>query len=371
MLAALIVAKYLGLSLAAASSIWATVNELTVTANGRKHLTAAGRVSIMLTIIGLVISIISEDLQRRAALSAQAAQIAAEAKRTNEIIVAGQPLTSLKLNWAFQGLDADLMQRLQKGNDDAWAYIADQQGERDASQNEAVLREKVLYPFLVALCRRFARGIKEKGYSDVVVLLALDDDQNAVLSFGLLAREKSWSLAAAGTTAKPASPLSLEIGSHGYEGNPALANWPNLERDKTTATIEWRLDPSTLAKSFSRQNQFVALTAKLPNILRIAILFDIEVLPFKEGNFALAEDQDFWKLPDNIDNIIDPFRGKVELITKDFSSSVRIVPNNSPVVVYDYILTQVYQTLFLTSYGDPIMDVHCLVFEFKLRSCGH
>src|SRR5215831_19936247 len=86
----LIILKYLGLGLAAGSSVWGTLNVLTITgSHGRKKLTTAGVISIALTILGLVISVVSEDLQRREAARSQAAQVIAEAKRTNEIIVAG------------------------------------------------------------------------------------------------------------------------------------------------------------------------------------------------------------------------------------------------------------------------------------------
>ncbi|MGY2996918.1 hypothetical protein [Mesorhizobium sp. URHB0026] len=61
----LIVLKYMGLSLATGSSIWATINVLTTTGpDNRKQLTAAGVVSIVLTILGLVISIVSAKAAR-------------------------------------------------------------------------------------------------------------------------------------------------------------------------------------------------------------------------------------------------------------------------------------------------------------------
>lgn len=44
------------------------------------------------TILSLATSILSEDVQRRNDAKAQADQIAAEVKRTNDIIIAGQPL---------------------------------------------------------------------------------------------------------------------------------------------------------------------------------------------------------------------------------------------------------------------------------------
>jgi hypothetical protein len=365
----LTILKYLGLGLAAGSSVWATVNVLTVDpGDGRKHLTNAGRSSIMFTMLGLIISIVSEDLARRSAESTQAAQVAAEAKRTNDIIIAGQPLTSLNLTWAFRGLDSGLVQLLKKGNDDANAFIVDQQGERDGQQNSAVFRERQLYPFLVALLRQFTKDNTKGGDSNVTVLFPLDDDQNAVVPFGFLDKEKAWLGPAASEAVKPANVPSLEIGSHEYIGNTGLLNWPDLQSDGTNATITWRLDPSTFAKSFSRQNQFILPTAKLPTILRVAVLFDIKVIPFATSNFALAFDQKFWNFPDYDDGQNRNFRGKVPLITNDFSSSVQLVPNNSSIVVYNYSLAQVYETLFRDSYGEANSDSRCLVFEYKLQN---
>src|SRR5262245_621499 len=84
----------------------------------------------------------------------------------------------------------------------------------------------------------------------------------------------------------PASAPSLEIGSHRDLENTNLLNWPYLQVEETQATITWRLDPSTFARSLNRQNQFVVPTAKLPNVLPIAIRFDVEALPFAGRNFA-------------------------------------------------------------------------------------
>jgi hypothetical protein len=58
--------KYFGLVLATGSSIRATVNVLSQEAtDGRKQLVTAGFVAIALTVVGLITSLISEDLQRR------------------------------------------------------------------------------------------------------------------------------------------------------------------------------------------------------------------------------------------------------------------------------------------------------------------
>lgn len=306
----LIVLKFLGLGLAAGSSIWATLNDLTVaTPSGRKQLTTPGVVSIVLTIFGLVISIVSEDLQRRQAARSQAAQVVAEAKRTNDIIIAGQPLRSLTLTLAFRGLDLDLVQLLARGKHDATSFIDEQQGEQDRQQTSAVHRERQLYPFLATLARRFAKeGPAKNGDANVVVLVAMGDDQNAILPFGFLDEAKPWIEESRRTTEIVRNPLSLEIGSRGDLGNSDLLSWPVLDVRKENVTITWRLDPSTFARSVQRQNEFVVPTANLP----------------------------------------------------------KLVPNNSALVSYTYGLAQVYETLFRDSYGEANEGLRCLVFEFHM-----
>jgi hypothetical protein len=75
----LVLLKYLGLCLAAGSSIWGLVNQLTVNApDGRKRLTRAGTVAISFTVLGLIVSLVSDDLQRRASDAAHKEQILAE-----------------------------------------------------------------------------------------------------------------------------------------------------------------------------------------------------------------------------------------------------------------------------------------------------
>ena len=125
----LMVLKYAGLCLAAGSSIWGTINELTNKGpDGSRRLTKAGQIAISLTVVGLVISLVSEDVQRRRDNEAHAAQVAAEAKRTNEIIVSGQQLTSLKLHWQFASRNAELEQKMADGVNAAQENSDNEQG---------------------------------------------------------------------------------------------------------------------------------------------------------------------------------------------------------------------------------------------------
>jgi hypothetical protein len=366
----LTILKYLGLTLAAGSSVWATANTLIAPSEkGRNRLTFAGYISIALTVIGLVISIVSEDLQQLDAARTQAAQLKAEAERTNNIIIAGQPLTSLSVAWTIAGLDAELVQTLKQGNGAATAFLYDNpQGERGYQQDGALFREDQLYPFLVALCRRLSADMAKDGNANVIVLLPLDDGQNAVLPFGFLDHSKEWAMPSKSDDAKTPAAPSVEMGSHAYLGNSDLLNWPNIEPNGTTATLVWKLDPATFAKSLSRQNGFVIPTAKLPTILRVAVLFDIKRLPFTENNFALAENPNFWRLPRDPDSQQTNFRGRISPITPTFSSSIQLVPNGSSLVRYNYTLSGVYETQFLDEYGEFDSDVRCVIFEFKQQN---
>jgi len=119
MLTILTILKYLGLCLAAVSSIWGITHELTIkTADNRKRLTKAGIVSILFVVIGLVLSIISEDIGRKHAAQNQFAKVAAEARRTNEITIASQPLTSLKFVLQFESSDTSFRKKMEDGDQD-------------------------------------------------------------------------------------------------------------------------------------------------------------------------------------------------------------------------------------------------------------
>jgi hypothetical protein len=369
----LTILKYLGLALAAGSSIWGTVSDLTTSApDGSKKLTPAGRVSIALTIVGLIISVISEDVQRRIAAN----QAAEEARRTNDIVIAGQPLTGLALTWEFHGLDNDLVQVLKKGDDDITKFLYHAQGNRNAAQEGALHRVEQLYPFLTALSRKLVKDntskkdsakeedAKKEEIPNVLVLLSLDDDQNAVVSFGFLQKDTPWS--STDKNKQSTRPPSVEADNNSFMGNSDLANWPSLDTKGNNATITWHLDPTTFSKSISRQNQFAIPTAKLPSVLHIALLFDIKDLPFDEGNFAAPLDLQFWfplEGRHSRDGVTPPI-----VLSRGFSSSVRLVPNSSAVVVYDYDLSKVHETRFLDSYGEIGTESRCVIFEYQARS---
>ena len=111
----LVILKYLGLCLAAVSSVWGTMHDMTTTGpNGRKRLTKPGIGAIVLILAGLVVSIASEDLTQRQEAADQADRLRTEADRTNQIVLSAQPLT--RLSWVLQisSEDPALHQAMQK-----------------------------------------------------------------------------------------------------------------------------------------------------------------------------------------------------------------------------------------------------------------
>lgn len=60
----LAVLKYVGLLVAAASSIWGTLHELTETRDGKKRLKPAGYAAIALIIVGLTINLVSSYFEK-------------------------------------------------------------------------------------------------------------------------------------------------------------------------------------------------------------------------------------------------------------------------------------------------------------------
>ncbi|MET4037683.1 hypothetical protein ABMB68_009265 [Bradyrhizobium sp. RT4a] len=83
-------------------------------------------------------------------------------------------------------------------------------------------------------------------------------------------------------------------------------------------TFVWTFNPLTLANSIDRQNRATNPTARFPSRLKIAILYNIEDLPFREPDFAVAEAYSLWGNPDN-------GKGTVE---KPPLSNVKLIPNN-------------------------------------------
>jgi hypothetical protein len=283
--------KYLGLCLAAGSSIWGTVNELTTkTVGGKRHVTRAGIIAISFTILGLVISLVSEDLQRRASEASQKAEV----RRTNKIIVFGQPLTSLALHWRFSSSNADLWKIMTDGQAEIDKNAETEQGGSPEVPYEAEDYEQALMPLLSFIARvgdKSADASKSRAAKNdnktIVTLASLDPSSNAILSFGSIDSNSEW------YNPKKGRPLSAgflsRIGFRTANSLPhATAETAASSGGASHYRIDWDLDPSTFAHAINRANPDVTPTAKLPKTLKMAIFYDAGTLPFEENNFAVA-----------------------------------------------------------------------------------
>ncbi|MER9121301.1 hypothetical protein NKH93_32950 [Mesorhizobium sp. M0954] len=363
----LLLLKYLGLCLAAGSSIWGTVNQLTVAAQGgEKRLTSEGVVAISFTILGLLISLASEDLARRNSENTRKAQTLAETKRTNEIIIAGQPLTSLSLHWEFASMNAALSQAMKKGQEDIKENAESSQGGTPAVPFDVEEYSAALLPLISYVAGIGAKNGEvsnadqaEQGAQDssFVVLVALDASPNAILSFGAIGSGVTWK--------SNSSARALSSGFLGFYGVREGNSTPRVTADLATMrdvgvstyAIDWDLDPGTLASVIDRRNAAIPPTANLPKLLKVAIFHDIRVLPFEQHNFGVPHVDVWGKNELNHE--------KMSFEPNDFSNMILTMEvNNFSDMKYRYSLRSIYEVDLVDKFGDGI-DSRCTMLEFE------
>ena len=358
----LVILKYLGLCLAAGSSIWATVNELTVKdAVGDKKLTTAGRVAISLTIAGLLISLISEDLHRRDVEASRKEQIIAETRRTNAIIVGGQQLSSLSLHLAFTSTNAALWDAMDKGKKEIQENIELTQGGLPLTPFDLEEFEAAVVPLLSNVAYMVGGASKNEAKAtaekqSVVALLALDPSHNTILSLGTLIPETRWSNSQ-GTTLLSAGFLMAQGARTGGSTPHVEAKLGSPRRAVSEYSLDWDLDPDTLYNSINRRNMAVPPTAKLPDTVKLALLYDISQLPFTKNNFALAL-VSLWDKNEYARDSIDLGPGQFSIAT------VAIEVNGVADPRYNYSFRKVYKLRLLDEFDEEV-DASCIIFEFQ------
>lgn len=282
-------------------------------------------------------------------------------RRTNEIIVAVQPLTSLSLTWEFQSADAGLREAMKKGqqaiNKNAWTSQA---GTPEIPFEEMDYTQALL-PLLSYIARLADDGSNtddddtavDKG--SIAVLLPLDEAQNTVLSFGDIRSGVPWS------DERKNPPVAA--GFWRVQGARKINKTPQANgevepdaRDVPSYTIGWVLDPDDLPKAIDRKNSFVALTAKLPRKLKLAILYDVKFWPFPRNNFAEPHAR-LWADND----------GELEevAVTKDklTNMTISIAVNGLTELEYKYHLSKLYRLKLLDDFDDEL-KLKCTVLEF-------
>ena len=98
----LTILKIAGFLLTAASSLWALSQKLSADdEKGRKYLTRAGWIALTLIVTGAFTGLLSFDLENRKRIADSKIAQSRDTQRLKQLIVSGQPLSSLNLEWHF------------------------------------------------------------------------------------------------------------------------------------------------------------------------------------------------------------------------------------------------------------------------------
>jgi hypothetical protein len=291
-------------------------------------------------------------------------------RRTNEIIVAVQPLTSLSLTWESTSTSAGLRQAITKGEQLAQANAETSQGGTPEVPFEEVDYTEKLLPLLSYIARLVDDGGQKDDDDDAVtsaglkkaidkgsiaVLVPLDEANNTVLSFGDIQSGVPWS----GEDKSPA----VAAGFWRVQGARKISKTPQVtarfasdESNISSYKINWVLDPADLPKAIDKKNRFIASTAKLPRKLRIAILYDVKFWPFPKNDFADPHAR-LWA--DNEDQLQEIAVGRDKLAGMSISMTV----NGMSELEYRYRLSKLYRLTVMDDFDDEL-ELKCTVLEF-------
>lgn len=280
---------------------------------------------------------------------------------TNEIIVSGQPLTSLAFQFGFDSASPELWQAIDEGAKEIDENNSSTQDGMPRVPYEAMEYKAAVLPLMSYVARIANRGYTEdedqsrQTNDNVVVLISLDESQNAILSFGEIDRAVEWSNNE-GNRAISAGFL----GNNGFAvGNstPALVSHlaKSPRRGMSRYAVHWNLDPTTLAKSIDRRNPDVPSTAKLPRILQVAILHSTTMLPFPLNNFAVPSATNLW-------TPVGVGREKVAF-GQDLKNAIFAIKVNGFRQI-NYVLKRMFKVDLMDEYDDEF-DTSCTLLEFE------
>jgi len=364
------IVTYVGLSVGflagVTSQFWKSSVEIEGTT--RKQLTTAGWISFGISLVGLLTGVGSEIIRHK--LEYEAGQ--SSQQRTNELIASTQPLTSLRLQWTFSASDPKLWKVMQDGETEIQENAESSQGGVPRTPFEFVDYKAALLPLLSYIARvgpprldddqLEGDGSRLLDDNSIVVLIPLDDSQNAILSFGQIGSGVSWYQRGEATAPSAGfKTSSLQKEPRPGESIPhASTNLAPTGGGVSTYSIDWSLDPATLANSIDRVNPNVSSTAKLPRVLMIAIFYNIRTLPFREADFATTYATNLWTGGDYDKRNID-FKSAMT----DVELSLAV--NGAQVPIYRYTLKKIYEKHVVDQYDDEI-GTRCTMLEFEAVS---
>lgn len=299
----LTVLKFAGVLLAAFSSIWGTLHNVTVDdPSGQKHLTKQGRWAIAAIILGFLISISTSFVEDVVADKKSKEERQKEAERTREIIISGQSLVSLRLQWEFNHVPELFLKYFKKEEttvldlpnsyEEQFKYLY---GVHAADMFSSARRYHQLYPWLRSLAGR--PWSYEGG---VVCLVGLDRDASSIIPFGAVAKTKGDLAGGIRSTKEfPNALIEQDNSDPPVESDASQANLrirssfqPELRVKDQNLIIDWKLDPVSLAQAIDRVNP--TTTVGSPERIRILVLSKIRDLPISGTNNFSQPD---WPLP--------------------------------------------------------------------------
>ena len=297
----------------------------------------------------------------------------AERKRTNKIILSGQPLAQIEVTWEFHNVHQAVLQLMADADtsiqeDYELAYYNVPMRQDDYKFLNAFYK---LYPFLNLISSDKEVDLEQEAGSseNVIALISLDNSQNSILPIGVLS-EKVLGLE---ETKKSSQFDPLFSGgikfyedldyfwAQTYTDEPKIKrsrkinDAPVLTAEEDKIIIKWLLDPFTFFNSVDRQNPNITLTANLPTQLKVIILNRIEQLPFNSNNLSSPEECYPWQ--------VDNYKANFE--TDKFSSSLfSIVPNGLNEQAIKYKLQSLIKYQIQDFWGDDIpCDALMFVFD--------
>lgn len=227
-------------------------------------------------------------------------------RQTNDIVMASQPLTSLSLRWQFKSNSTALWDVMKKGE-----VEFERNGESQAQEGEAripydvVRRYWTLLP-LLSYVARLGEKARPNGVAisrsrdkdkSIVVLMPLDDAQNAILSFGDVGSKVNWYDDRPPPKGTPQRLLAAGFAKTNDKGTRRGGLTPSVTiklasdrgQSESSYVIDWTIEPGALAAAVDRANDAIVTTAKLPTTLKLAVFYDIGILPFQRNHFGAPQ----------------------------------------------------------------------------------
>lgn len=347
MSALLTLLKYAGLLLSAVSSIWGTLHNATISdAHGVVRLTKAGRVALSFIVLGLVINIVASLVEDTLVDRRDRAKAAEDQRRLREIVIAGQPLRSLRLEWIFFEIDPAIAEELKgqaqwidempETSEDLFKHLY---GQERAQAFALLRRHKMLFPWL------HSQVADQWHPGSTVLLVSLDEAASVLLVGGGLEAEPAESAEEQPReTYVKGKMAAVSAGVDFVENLQAFYRmdpWPERTRPLFRAgslpdigllegrklAVQWEIGAADLPAMLDLANPRATPNGKMPETIRVVVLADIADLPAAPDNFTRTE----VPLPIMAEAKITPTKPKTHA-----HSTLRLEPNGVPEAVITY-----------------------------------